>query len=221
MTQPERPWPRVVAFGERALVVELGSAIDDDTNRRVHALFRHIDARHEALGVDAAVPAYASLLVRFDPARTDEIKLRKELLALATAAPGPLDSDGSLIEISVRYGGDDGPDLEAVAQRTGLSPDDVVGLHCSIDYRVFMLGFAPGFPYLGTLPAALRLPRRDEPRLRVPPGSVAIAAAQTAVYPHATAGGWHLLGRTDAVLWDGSAAAALLQPGDRVRFVPV
>ncbi|MFV2065082.1 MAG: allophanate hydrolase subunit 1, partial [Chloroflexota bacterium] len=114
------------------------------------------------------------------------------------------------------------PDLEEVAARTGLSVEAVVDAHSGTTYRVFMLGFAPGFAYLGTLPASLQLPRRAEPRLRVPSGSVAIAAAQTAVYPHSTAGGWHLLGRTDTVLWDRSAEPpARLRPGDRVRFVPV
>jgi KipI family sensor histidine kinase inhibitor len=124
------------------------------------------------------------------------------------------------IEIPVRYGGDDGPDLEGVAGRLGLASDAVVALHAGTTYRVFMLGFAPGFAYLGTLPAELSLPRRTEPRPSVPAGSVAIAARQTGVYPVATPGGWHLIGRTEVTLWDPSAEPpARLAPGDRVRFV--
>ncbi|CAN5664833.1 hypothetical protein BH23CHL8_BH23CHL8_25590 [soil metagenome] len=120
----------------------------------------------------------------------------------------------------MRYGGPDGPDLEAVARATGLTSDRVIELHAGTGYRVLMLGFAPGFAYLGTLPAGLELPRRPEPRLRVPAGSVAIAGRRTAVYPFATPGGWHLLGRTDATLWDPTSDPPhRLRPGDRVRFV--
>jgi KipI family sensor histidine kinase inhibitor len=130
--------------------------------------------------------------------------------------------DGDPVQtIAVRYGGDAGPDLDAVAERTGLTPSAVVELHASVTYLVHMLGFAPGFAYLGTLPAALELPRRAEPRTHVPAGSVAIAGRQTAVYPFATPGGWHLIGRTDEPMWDpGADPPARLRPGMRVRFVP-
>ena len=122
----------------------------------------------------------------------------------------------------MRYGGADGPDLDAVADRLGLAPAHVVELHASVEYRVFVLGFAPGFAYLGRLPAELLVPRRDQPRPRVPPGSVAIAGWQTAIYPASTPGGWHLIGRTDAVVWDARRSdPALLVAGDRVRFEPV
>lgn len=136
--------------------------------------------------------------------------------------PGTSAVEPVVHRIPVRYGGEAGPDLGSVAERTGLSVDEVITLHTASDYRVFMLGFSPGFGYLGRLPAALQLPRRDDPRLRVPAGSVAIAGSQTAVYPHETAGGWHILGRTDAQLWEPSATRpALLRPGDRVWFEAV
>ncbi len=214
--------PRVVPFGECAFLVELGRDVDEDTNARVQALAARLDAGHlDIAGLARSVPAYASLLVPFDPARTDIGTLPHRLLELAreSRAAGVADS-GRPIEIPVRYGGDAGPDLADVASRTGLAVDDVVTLHTSLSYRVFMLGFSPGFAYLGPLPEALRLPRRTEPRLRVPAGSVAIAAAQTAVYPHVTAGGWHLLGHTEMRLWDADATEpATLRPGDHVRFV--
>jgi KipI family sensor histidine kinase inhibitor len=125
------------------------------------------------------------------------------------------------LEIPVRYGGADGPDLDAVAELTGLSAAEVVELHAAAPLRVLFLGFAPGFGYLGPLPAALVVPRRATPRTRVPPGSVAIAGPHAAVYPVESPGGWHLLGRTSLALWDPNRTPpATLRPGDRVRFVP-
>jgi inhibitor of KinA len=125
-----------------------------------------------------------------------------------------------VIEIAVRYGGADGPDLLDVALQLDLTPDQVVALHTGQPYRVVMLGFAPGFPYIGPLPAALMLPRRATPRTAVPAGSVAIAAGMTGVYPQRLPGGWHLIGRTYAVLFDPHRSPpSLLQAGDQVQFV--
>lgn len=214
---------RVVPFGERAFLVELGNHIDEACNARVHALAARLDAGDSGIdGLERCVPAYASLLVPFDPERADAARLPDELRALALATmETPLATTGRTVEVEVAYGGEQGPDLADVAQRTGLTSTTVAELHASVTYRVFMLGFAPGFAYLGTLPEPLRLPRRSEPRTRVPAGSVAIAAAQTAVYPHVSAGGWHLLGRTEMCLWDPVAPEpATLRPGDHVRFVP-
>ena len=130
--------------------------------------------------------------------------------------------EGRLVEVPVRYGGADGPDLEDVARLHGLRPSDVVELHASVEYEAFFLGFAPGFAYLGPLPASLVTPRLDVPRPRVPAGSVAIAGAQSAIYPTDTPGGWRLIGRTDLRPWDVARdPPALILPGDRVRFVPV
>lgn len=127
-----------------------------------------------------------------------------------------------LVEIPTRYGGSDGEDLSLVAELTGMNEAEVVDLYGGTEYEVFMLGFAPGFAYLGLVPEAIALPRRATPRPRVPAGSVAIAGRQTAVYPVETPGGWHLIGRTDLVLWDAARREpALLAPGDRVRFVRV
>jgi KipI family sensor histidine kinase inhibitor len=136
------------------------------------------------------------------------------------AGPAP-DEGAEPILIPVRYGGEDGPDLEAVAAATGCGVSEVVSRHSAVTYRVTMMGFVPGFGYLWPLDERLRLPRRDVPRTRVPAGSVAIAGAQTAVYPATTPGGWHLLGRTDAVLCDFSRADPFLfEVGRSVRFVP-
>jgi KipI family sensor histidine kinase inhibitor len=216
--------PRVVPFGERALLVELGTTIEPALNAQVHALALRLDhLRGERRGLGRCVPAYASLLGPFDDTVIQADELATELLSMARAvAAGPSDAPVRLVRIPVRYGGEQGPDLAEVARRTGHTVDQVIEIHSGSTYHVYMLGFAPGFAYLGSLAQALRIPRRDEPRLRVPAGSVAIASSQTAIYPHATAGGWHLLGHSDVILWDSTAASpSLLAPGDRVRFEPI
>jgi KipI family sensor histidine kinase inhibitor len=129
---------------------------------------------------------------------------------------------GRLVEIEVRYGGADGPDLDDVARLHDLRPEDVVEIHAGAEYLAYFLGFAPGFAYLGPVPASIATPRLDLPRPRVPPGSIAIGGTQTAVYPTETPGGWRLIGRTDSRVWDlAREPPALITPGDRVRFVPV
>ena len=181
-------------------------------------------------GWGAPVAGIASLLVPFDAGVIDPAAARRaieDLLAtgaLETAAPASdavPEPDHQPIELLVRYGGADGPDLEAAAGQLGLSPARLVELHAATTYDVLAVGFQPGFAYLGVLPESLRLPRRETPRTSVPAGSVAIADAMTAVYPFDSPGGWHLIGRTDERLWDPTASPpARLAAGDRVRFAP-
>jgi KipI family sensor histidine kinase inhibitor len=213
-------------MGDAALLVSLGDDLDLEVNALARRLTTILDARRRAAdGRDRPVSGHASVLVPFDPDAEDEAAVRtlieaaiREAAAAAEAAP----DDGAPHELGVAYGGVDGPDLPEVARRIGLSEAEVVRLHASVDYRVLVVGFVPGFPYLGLVPAALDLPRRATPRVRVPAGSVAIAGRQTGIYPFETPGGWHLIGRTDARLWDAERdEPALLAPGDRVRFVAV
>lgn len=212
----------ITAHGDSALLVTFGEHIDPVINARVHALAAAI--RQSGGHWSVPTPAYASLLVRYDALNVDFDAARSLLAGLVDALPAEASaSSGDLetIEIRVRYGGDDGPDLDAVAERCGLTPAQVVEAHSSVVYRAYMLGFSPGFAYLGELPSELELPRLDTPRQRVPAGSVAIAGRQTAVYPQSTPGGWHLIGRTDAAVWDPSRAQpALIRAGAAVRFVP-
>ena len=210
-------YPSIRPMGDAALLVELGDEIDPMINARVHALAASLS---RVPGVTACVPAYASLLVEFDPGVSGESEVRERVdRALASAeAVSPLEP--RVVEIPTRYGGEFGPDLDFVAQRSGLSPREVIRLHSAEPFRVFMLGFAPGFPYAGPLPAAIAAPRLDTPRSRVPAGSVAIAGRQTGIYPLESPGGWRLIGRTDLVLFDPARdPPALLRPGDYVRFV--
>lgn len=219
----ERLRPQIRAVGDAALLISYGEVIDPQVSALVHALAGRL--RRAAAADDGWQPpvaAYASLLVGFDPLRMSRADAALALAALADEVvdAGMPPSSEAILEIPVSYGGDDGPDLLEVARRSGLSPAEVVELHASVVYRAYFLGFAPGFAYLGRLPEALHLSRRGTPRQRVPAGSVAIAGEQTAVYPLSTAGGWHLLGRTELALWDVERdPPALIEAGQLVRFV--
>jgi KipI family sensor histidine kinase inhibitor len=214
----------VEPFGDSAVLVRLESRIDPAIARRAGEIAAAIEAaRWDMPALGRPVPAHASVLVPFDPLTLPLAEAAELIHALAADAPAlPGTADERPLEIGVRYGGADGPDLAEVAERLGRTPDQVAELHASTTYTVAFLGFAPGFGYLGGLPAELQLPRRATPRERVPAGSVGIAGAQTAVYPGSMPGGWHLIGRTDAVLFDPAADPPTpLQPGRRVRFVPI
>jgi 5-oxoprolinase (ATP-hydrolysing) subunit B len=215
---------RIIAFGDAALLWTLGDHVDLDLAARAQAIATAIEEeRRDEPGLGRAVPAHASVLVPFDPLAI-EPEAVAAIVRRATGRPriptGIVDQRAP-IEIVVRYGGADGPDLDQVAALHDLRPSDVVELHAGAEYRVLFLGFAPGFAYLGGLPAPLVTPRRATPRTRVPAGSVGIAGEQTGVYPLAMPGGWQLIGRTETRLWDVTRRSpALLRPGDAVRFVP-
>ncbi len=212
---------RYVPLGDSAINVVLGEGISRPLSGDV---LRVSDALRAASleGVSEVVPAYASLGIFYDPlkVRFGELLERVQPVVETARADGP--DVGSrmarTIRIPVRY---DGEDLAEVAERTGHTRAEVIALHSGREYYVYVIGFVPGFAYLGELDASLALPRRSAPRKRVPPGSVGIAEAQTGIYPFATPGGWHLIGRTDLRMFDaGRAEPALLAVGDRVVFEP-
>jgi len=214
--------PRLSRLGELGWLVAFEPRLDPDVNARVLALAARL--RDAAIpGVRDIVPAVASLAVHVerheDAGRAGEA-IGQLLAEIAEQQPDP--SAGRLVELPVRYGGEDGPDLAEVAAECGLEPQDVVRRHVEAEYRVFMLGFLPGFPYLGLVDPAIQVSRRAEPRARVPAGAVGLAGPVTGVYPVESPGGWRIIGRTPVRLFDPAAPRpALLQPGDRVRFVPV
>ena len=224
---------RIAPMGESALLVTLGDAIDPALNARTRALATSIEALPPGEArLGRPVPAYASVLVPFDPVALSVAEATRAVEAILAAmgmrespAPGNVTAPvpaGRLVEIPVRYGGVDGPDLDEVARLHDRRPEDVVELHAGAEYTAFFLGFAPGFAYLGPVPASIATPRLDVPRPRVPAGSVAIGGNQTAVYTTETPGGWRLIGRTDLRPWDLTRdPPSLILPGDRVRFVPV
>ena len=213
--------PRILALGDGALTLEFGDRIDLALNAKVMAA-RDALAAMRLAGISDVVPSYRSLTVHFDPLALDRENLIERLLQAAQAPPGK-SALATRWLIPVLFGGEAGPDLADVAHATGRSEAAVIEAICASELRVFLIGFLPGFPYLGELPEWLRLPRRATPRSAVPANSLAIAGAQAAVYPWASPGGWHLLGRTPVRLFDLADAArpALLAPGDTLRFAPV
>jgi KipI family sensor histidine kinase inhibitor len=208
-------------LGDACLVVRLGTTIDPATSQRVAAATTSLAAATLPGIVDIA-PTFTTVAVVFDPARTDVGRLGAGIVSMLADLDTATLPAGNIVEIPIVYGGDDGPDLAAVAAHAGLDPEEIVRLHAATDHVVGMIGFAPGFPYLLGLPAALSIPRRSTPRTRVPAGSVAIAERQTGIYPRDSPGGWHVIGRTQRVLFDPlKSPPSLLRAGDVVRFVPV
>ena len=201
---------------DSSLLVSFGDAISLAAHRQVRRLtaaFGEFPA-----GIRNLHPAFASVLIDFDPRRYTHADI-EALVRERMAGAAETDLEGRLVEIPVRY---DGPDLDDVARHTGLDPRRIIELHASAEYLVYFLGFSPGFPYLGGMPAELATPRLAAPRKRVPAGSVAIGGSQTGVYPIESPGGWRLIGRTELRLFDPTAEPpALLRMGDRVRFVPL
>jgi KipI family sensor histidine kinase inhibitor len=215
---------RIVRAGDSVTIVEFADRIDERVNDEAIALSNLVE-RARLAGVRDVVPTYRSVAVYFDPLRTDFAALQ-DLLSQASqhraGEPTPGRAAGAPVRIPVRYGGEHGPDLGEVAAFAGLSEADVVARHVATTYRVFMMGFVPGFPYMGTVDPAIAAPRRPTPRVRVPAGSVGIAGSQTGIYPTETPGGWQLIGRTDMPLFDLSRAEPfLLKAGDAVEFYAV
>jgi len=208
---------RISEAGDSALLLELDEVINVSVNAQAIAVAGAV--RGAGLpGIRDVVSTYRSVAVHFDPLTLD-IETLHNTLARAADTP-PVIEEGKTVVIPVQYGGDMGPDLRAVAAFAGISPDEVVARHASARYRVFMLGFLPGFTYMGTVDESIAMPRHATPRLKVPTGSVGIAGRQTGVYPRESPGGWQLIGRTPVSLFNPSRVpAALVAPGDTVRFV--
>lgn len=212
--------PLISPEGDCAVRVQFGEGIDPAVNRLVHGFCRAVDEASIA-GVVEWAPAYCVATVYYRPEIVAYDALRDQLADIAEQA-GSTPAVSSLVQIPVAYGGEFGPDLGEVAHRCRLSEKDVIAQHSGRDYRCYMIGFMPGFPYLGELPEELRLPRRETPRVRVPAGSVAIAEAQTGIYPRESPGGWHLIGRVPLPLFDPeSDPPVLISAGESVRFVPI
>ena len=210
--------PHFLPAADQALVVELGDSISADINARVRDLLLAIE-QQKPPGVIDLVPSYRSLLVQYDPIKTSY----EGLIASVREIEATLDTRSlekpKTVHLPTLYGGEYGPDLDFVAKHADLSEQEVIQLHSDTDYRVYMVGFSPGFPYLGGLDDRLATPRLPTPRTQIPAGSVGIAENQTGVYPQASPGGWRLIGRTPLKLFDPSREPpALLQAGDFIRF---
>lgn len=213
-------YPRLLTCGDSALVVEFGNSIDPELNRRVLA-FDALIAQEKVTGIRETVPTYRSLLVHYDPIVVGYAELGGKLMDFATRKGLP-SRKGRHWRVPVVYGGEFGIDLEAVAKRAELTPEEVIARHSGADYRVYMLGFLPGFTYLGGLDPKLATPRRQEPRLEAPAGMIAIGGIQTGIQCIAAPSGWNILGRTPVRTYHpGRDPIFLIEPGDHVTFFPV
>ncbi|MDF0674811.1 MAG: 5-oxoprolinase subunit PxpB [Nitrospira sp.] len=212
---------RLAPLGDSAITVEFGDEIDPRINARAVAFAKTVvdQGWNDILDV---VPTYRSVTIHFDPLHWKSVVLVDRLKTLPRPESNDTESQGTLHEIPVLSGGEGGPDLEDVATFARLPPAQAVRLHVSIRYRVYMLGFSPGFPYLGLVPERLAMPRLSTPRAKVPAGSVGIADRQTGIYPTTTPGGWRLIGRTPTCLYYKTGGNPfLLKPGDVVQFKPI
>ena len=215
----EHPAYRIM--GDRALLVELGDGISPSVNKKVRDLFLCLKyIRVE--GVVEAVPGYRSLLIVFDPLKITSSKLRERLNNLQTDIDRPEIPEPKSLKIPVVYGGKYGPDLDWVAEVHKIPPEEVIRLHTGTTQQVYMIGFTPGFIYMGELPEELVTPRKETPRTAVPGGSVGIAQSQTGVYPVESPGGWQIIGRTPLRLFDPeNSPPTPLEMGDIVEFFPI
>ena len=212
--------PRFFPCGDTGLIVELGDAIDLHVNMRVHQLRRSLEQK-KIPGLVALVPTYRSLFVQYDPWRCSY----ERLIGIIQDRLEDADSKAAsvrTVEIPVCYGGEYGPDLHVVASHNGLDPDEVIRRHAAGRYHVYMLGFTPGFPYMGGLDPRLHTPRKKQPRTKVPAGSVGIAEGQTGIYPIESPGGWQIIGRTPLTLFDPNRKPPfLVEAGDTIVFRPI
>ena len=211
---------RFLPCGDQAVTVEWGSTIDEHINRQVHAFARKVEAlSHPA--ITEVVPTYRSATVHYRPEVLSYEELKHLLAPLAQGSAEEAE-ELPVVEIPVCYGGEYGPDLLEVAQHCSLTPEEVIARHTAPTYRIYMLGFTPGFPYLGGMDPSIAAPRRKEPRIHIPAGSVGIAGEQTGVYPIVSPGGWQRIGRTPLRLFDPQKEQPiLLSAGTGIRFVPI
>jgi inhibitor of KinA len=224
------PEPKIFCLGDSAMTIEFGERLDIETNQLAIKCAALLES-HPFPGFIEAAPTYASTTVFYDPVQVvrecgDVTEICRyisgRLLSAASSAEGFMIDMTRLIEVPARFGGDAGPDLTEISTHCGISEDEVIEIFTGHEYRVFMLGFLPGFAYMGKLDERIAMPRRDVPRTRVPAGSIGIADHQTGIYPLDSPGGWQLIGHTEMTTFDVcSDPPWAFSPGDRVRFVPV
>jgi len=205
--------------GDSALVIIFGNEINEKVNKKVHTVAKAIENSSPEWLIEV-VPTYTSVYVYYDPIRISYSEVMEALKPFLVAEPK--EEEMRVIEIPVAYGGEFGPDIEFVAKYNGLSVDDVIEIHSKPLYRVYMLGFLPGFAYLGGMDERIATPRLEKPRLKVPAGSVGIAGKQTGWYAIESPGGWRLIGRTPLKTFDPTKSPpSIVHPGEYVKFVPI
>lgn len=211
---------RLLPQGDSALVMEFSNSIEPKTNARIRSLLNSLGEEElESLGILELIPSYRSVLFVYDPLKTDFHRLADSLEKLDQEGGDDKESAYRLVNIPVLYGGKVGPDLDFVSEHAGLSKEEVIRIHTDPEYLVYMLGFTPGFSYLGGLDSRIFTPRLKSARIRIPAGSVGIADKQTGIYPIASPGGWQLIGRTPLPLYmPEEDPPVLLRAGDHIKF---
>ncbi|MDX2422697.1 MAG: 5-oxoprolinase subunit PxpB [Amphritea sp.] len=212
---------RIEIAGENALIVYFGEKTDPRVSAQVQQAVTILESELSGKLIDM-VPSYASLLVIYDQLATDHLEVRRCIRKVLGQLSDSDSSEGNLVILPAYYSTESGPDLEALAQRADLSIDDVIKLHSEMEYRVYAIGFAPGFAYLGEVDERIAAPRLSTPRMKVPRGAIAIADRQTAVYPAVSPGGWNLIGLCPTRMFDPKATPTMpVQVGDRIKFNPI
>ena len=213
--------PVIVQCGESSVSVEFENLISVEVNKKVRSLLQVLDDKQFPWVTDI-VPSYRSLLVCYNPNLISKANVDRNLLESCKVTPNINNDSSRLIKIPTMYGGTRGPDLGFVANYHGVGPETIIATHCKPIYQVYMLGFSPGFPYLGGMPASISTPRLESPRKQVPAGSVGIANEQTGIYPSISPGGWRVIGQTPLILFDHDRdPPAILAPGDKLKFVSI
>lgn len=212
---------RFLTCGDCAVTVAFAQEIREDTNRKIRYLAKKLQ-NAGIHGLQETVPTYCSLTVYYEPLVLSRRKLEHQILHFLAAYQPDTAEKKRIFQIPVCYEREFAPDMEDVCRLTGLSREQVIALHSSVDYLIYMLGFLPGFPYLGGMDPRLEVPRLDSPRTRIPAGAVGIGGKQTGVYPLASPGGWRLIGRTPAVIYDPNREKPIVyEAGDYIRFCPI
>ena len=212
---------KLLTAGDSSILLQFGNTIDPAINRKIAATVQLMREQH-INGVTDVIPAFCSLLINYDPRviSYEQIKRRMEALVKIDVTAG--DTRKRVFEIPVCYGGEYGPDIQNIADHAGMSVEEVIQIHTSRDYLIYMLGFLPGFTYLGGLDERIHTPRLANPRIRIPAGSVGIGGSQTGIYPMDSPGGWQLMGMTPVKTYDPDREAPILvEAGDYIRFVAI
>ncbi len=212
---------KILTAGDSSLLLQFGNAIDPEINARIAATVQLMREQHIE-GVVDLIPAFCSLLINYDPRVISYGEMRRRMEKILSVEIAAGDRKKKIYEIPVCYGGELGPDLATIAGHAGLTEQEVIDIHSSTDYLIYMLGFLPGFTYLGGLDARIHTPRLANPRIRIPAGSVGIGGSQTGIYPMDSPGGWQLMGMTPVKTYDPEREIPILvEAGDYIRFVPI